>query len=379
MATSAVILSSGMVLTLREPAPPAPPTFSEQALADASSDAAALRLTARNLEQNAPADAAETALLEGTVTLLTVQERALFRQLPSAVSTATATSAAASGSASAPASGSASASGAPTMPAPATTADLLAGLVASAAERLTDAQEADGGTSRLLAAVGTGQLLEATSLAAAAGVSLPEGALTVPPLPTADAQAPHTSAPGPTASATPTATTTPAESSATCQVPASSGFTSALTAALEVERQSDYAYQVALPRLTGGAAAQASTAWARHRELAADAESMLARYCLEPPAPAPGYALAADFFTNPAAGLGVLEAGALPAYGDLVAFTDGAAREWTVQALLDTALRAQRWGTDPGPLPGLALETSALPALPTDPASGSPAPVQPTP
>ena len=61
----------------------------------------------------------------------------------------------------------------PAAPLPASAAALATELAASASQRLADAAVADGGMARLLAAVGTAQLLQASSLAAAAGAPAP--------------------------------------------------------------------------------------------------------------------------------------------------------------------------------------------------------------
>lgn len=353
VASCAVILTSGMVLTLQEPAPPPAPTFSEQALADAYADALRLRSAGNSLLGSGTLAAAEATPLGSTVTLLTVQGQALFRPIaePAEGNAVTASASASPGS---------------SAPAPEALPDsipsLLAGLVASAGERLSDANEADGGTSRLLAAVGTGQLLQAESLAAAAGVAVPEGPARRPDpsLPTVSTSANSATR---IAGAGLGTAVPPGED---CQVRASVELAAAVTAVLEAERQAGYAYQVALPRMIGDAAGQAAMFQEDHNNLAAGAEALMADYCIEPSTAAPGYALGAGFLANPAAGLGALETGALAAYGDLVAFTDGTGRGWAVQALLDTAQRAHRWGADPGPLPGLSVDPAALPPLPEE-------------
>lgn len=355
VATCAVILSSGMVLTLQEPAPPPAPTFSEQALAEAYADTERLRSTGTVLAIEASAEATGSAQLDRTVTLLTAQGQALYRPVPGA------TDQPVSGPAS-----SATPTPAPTS-APASIPAFLAELVASAGERLSDAQTADGGTARLLVAAGAGQLLEAGSLAAESGVPLPGPMVPepgqTPGTPMDAAGATPTAVPSTIPTAAPTSGTTAAPS-AQCPPSASSGLPAALTAVLESERQGDYGYQVALPRLSGDAAVLAADAWSRHQDLAEEAASLLAAYCLEVPPEAPGYALGGEFLATPADGLGALEAGALTVYGDLVAFSDGPTREWAVQALLETAQRAVRWGSDAGALPGLAVDASALPPLP---------------
>jgi hypothetical protein len=148
-----------------------------------------------------------------------------------------------------------------------------------------------------------------------------------------------------------------------------SSFTSVARAELELA----YAYQVALTRLPPASAAPASGFLTQHEELGREAAVAATAHCAAlPPTPA-GYALDAAFLANPAAALGVLEAGTLPAYGDLVALSDGAERVWALAALQSAARRAAQWGASPGPVPGMVLDASVLPALP-DPLQGPGAP-----
>lgn len=336
-----------MVVTLQEPAPPPAPTFSEQALIDAYEDAGLLRSAGAALAGDASLQTPLTAQLGGTVTLLTVQEKALYRPLPE------------------PAPPTPSASATATTPAPdqvpTAVSAFLAELAASAGQRLKDAEEADGATARLLAAAGTGQLLEARSLATLSGVPLPAAA-TVEPL---EIPAPPAT---PSTPAPPTAAPSPG-----CSSPASASAeaAAALTAVLEAERQGDYGYQVALPRLPAEALSVAEAAWLEHRVLAEEATSLLSRYCLDAPAPAAGYALGTEFLTSPAGALAALEAGALPVYGDLVAFSEGTVRQWAVRSLLKSAERASGWGADTGALPGVEVEDGELPRLPGEPSGNA--------
>ncbi len=73
-----------------------------------------------------------------------------------------------------------------------------------------------------------------------------------------------------------------------------------------------------------------------------------------------GYTLEQSFLASPAAGLGRLEAAALPVYGDLVALSDGETRQWAIAALVGAARRAVLWGADPGSLPGLAADPASF-------------------
>jgi hypothetical protein len=125
-----------------------------------------------------------------------------------------------------------------------------------------------------------------------------------------------------------------------------------------------YAYQAALPRLSPASVAPASDFLTQHEDVSREAEAAAGAHCAAlPPTPA-GYALDAAFLADPAAALGGLEAGTLPAYGDLVALSDGAERTWALAALQSAVRRAAHWGASPGPVPGMVLDASALPALP---------------
>jgi hypothetical protein len=323
-----LVLSLGFVLIPREPDAPAAPPFSEQARAAAFSDAVDLRALALASESTTEAARQEpmAAASQRAVTLLTVQARALMLpadKLPTDRSMAI--SSAAPSSAQEP---------------PSSAAELATALHASGAQRLRDAEKADGGIARLLAGTGTAQLLAAEEIAAATGTALDAlPGRTVPaPVPTSPAPAsPAASSAGaPAAGCTARATSGGAD--------LASSFTSVARAELELV----YAYQAALNRLPPSREAEAAAG---------------ARCAALPPTPA-GYALDAAFLAGPAAALGVLEAGTLPAYGDLVALTEGTDRAWALAALQSAARRTAHWGASPGPVPGMVLDASALPALP---------------
>lgn len=107
----------------------------------------------------------------------------------------------------------------------------------------------------------------------------------------------------------------------------------------------------------------------------AEAEALSRAQCVDIPPREAGYTLGPLFLEAPAAGLGSLEAGTLPVYGDLVALSDGSTRQWAIAGLLAAANRAAKWGTDSGPLPGIVVDTAQLPELtPDSPAPESTAP-----
>ena len=135
---------------------------------------------------------------------------------------------------------------------------------------------------------------------------------------------------------------------------------------VRTEVETVYGYQVALTRLEGAAAGQASGLLANHEALVDEAEAHSRVHCAPIPPRDPGYTLGTSFLKKPAAGLASLEAGTLPVYGDLVALSDGETRRWGIASLLTAAQRSIRWGSDPGPVPGIVLDTTLLPPLPAE-------------
>lgn len=253
----------------------------------------------------------------------------------------------------------------------------MAALSASGKARLIHAEKADGGMARLLAAVGTAQLLQATSLAQSAGTPPPSLPAPAPTQRSAATACPDTSPSDGTAgtpgsspgsdSAQPSST---AESGSSDQ-PAGTGgaaetatLAGALSSVVRTEVETVYGYQVALTRLNGSAAEQAAGLLATHETLVGQSEAYTRVHCVSVPPQEPGYTLGTSFLQKPAAGLASLEAGTLPVYGDLVALSDGETRRWAVSSLLAAAQRTMRWGSDPGPVPGIVLDTALLPELP---------------
>ncbi len=349
-----LVVSLGLALTPGPPPQAPEPPFSEQARASALAETMQLRLAGSKL-----ADAVSGAERQGllrAVTLLTTQAKALTGPdqgpSPSATATAVGTPAATASGTSAPSGGQAAPLDSP--------AALITALSASGGQRLSDAEESDGGMARLLAAVGTAQLLQASSLATAVGAAAPDipalpGPAAAPASPTAPAGA---CPPAPTPSGAGGGTATPA---------------TALAMTVKTEAETVYGYQVALARLDGPAAGSASQLLARHESVLAEAEALSRAQCVAVPAREAGYTLGPLFLESPAAGLGSLEAGTLPVYGDLVALSDGSTRQWAISGLLDAARRAALWGADSGPLPGIVVDTAQLPELP----DASPAPQSP--
>ncbi|MET3205395.1 MULTISPECIES: DUF4439 domain-containing protein [unclassified Arthrobacter] len=337
-----LVVSLGLVLIPREPSPPAAPPFSEQARASAFADSLSLRVAGQDLEGAAGATAPTplAAALARVVTLLTVQAQALM--LPAVASGNRAPTD--------PATASALASVTPW-----STADFAAALQASGAQRLQDAETADGGMARLLAGTGTAQLLAAEELASAAGIALA-------PLPVAG-PSPLASPAAPTPATATAAASCPSEA-AVADASTGADLGPALASAVAGELELVYAYQAALTRLNSGSAAPASNFLAQHVTLRNEADAMGRSHCAAVPLRQPGYALSQVFLADPAAGLGTLESGLLPVLGDLVALSEGRDREWALSALQSAARRTAHWGASPGPVPGMVLEEALLPPLP---------------
>lgn len=348
-----VVVSLGVALSPQPPEEPAAPPFSERARSAALAETMRLRAVGEQLSQS-PSDGGQPAVAR-TVSLLTSQARALLapgQEDPVAsLAAGTATSSTATPAASA-SPGPASASTAVSEAAPASAASLATELAASASQRLTDAAVADGGMARLLAAVGTAQLLQASALATAAGAPAPA----VP-----DPAAPQLSGVCPSASASPSSSPAGAPAG---NDPAPASLPAALAVTVETEFETVYGYQVALTRLGGEVAAPASEQLARHEALATGAEALSRMHCAPVPPREAGYTMAPDFLASPAAGLGGLEASALPVYGDLVALSDGETRQWAIAGLVGAARRSVLWGADTGALPGLTADPKSFPELP---------------
>ena len=356
-----VVLSLGIALSPGSPEEPAEPPFSEQARSAALAETVRLRAAGEELAASTSGDAKPA--VAKTVSLLTSQARALLLPgqddpaslLPPEPATPLAAPSAVPSAARSAA------------PLPASAAALATELADSAARRLADAAVADGGMARLLASVGTAQLLQASSLAAAAGApapAVPDPA--APPLSGTCPGAAVSPSSSPDASA---ASSSPADAASDAP-PAGADdgaatLPGALAAAVRTELEAVYGYQVALTRLDGEAAARASEQLARHEALAAGAEALGRVHCAPVPPREAGYTMEQDFLASPAAGLGRLEASALPVYGDLVALSEGQTRQWAIAGLVGAARRSALWAAETGVLPGLAADPAGFPELPT--------------
>ncbi|WP_211877891.1 DUF4439 domain-containing protein [Pseudarthrobacter albicanus] len=355
-----VAVSLGAALTPVVPREPPEPPFSERARASALTAALRLRTAGEQLSEAAPDPGSGTGqpAFSQTVTLLTTQARALLGP----------GDAPPDASAEPPSSTPSAASSSP--PLPTSAAGLAAELARSGSQRLADAATADGGMARLLAAVGTGQLLQASALAAGAGPAVPAvpAGPAVPAVPAVPAQADPASASAQPSGACPapdvTASSVPPAPSTGGTLPGAAALGGALAATVRIEAETVYGYQVALTRLGGDAAKPAAEQLARHEALVSAAETLSRGQCVPVPPLEAGYVLGPSFLAAPAAGLAGQETATLPVYGDLVALSDGETRRWAIAGLLDAARRAVLWGRDPGPLPGLLADPAAFPALP---------------
>lgn len=359
--TAVLVISLGFALVPPVPPPPAEPPFSEQARAEALAETMALRAAAQELSAAAADGTVEgvpDAAVDGAVTLLTLHARALL--LPAAPESAEAAAPAEARAPSVPAAdhGTGTATPASLPPeasggignGPALTVPGFAGaLAAGGRQRLADAEAADGGMARLLAAIGTAQVLAAGRLGAPA---------TGPPAGAVPAPLPGTGGTGP-------ATAGPAEA-AQCPVPPGSPSrpAAAVLAAVEVESMAVYGYQAATTRLPPEAAGTGREFLAAHEDLAEQAKAFAVMHCGDLPLQPPGYVLDRSFLDAPAAGLARLESAALPVYGNVIALTGGTTRSWALAALQQTARRAQHWGAEADPMPGLVLDEARLPQLP---------------
>lgn len=330
-----LVAGTGVVLIPRDSGTPPAIPFSESARADAFEDSLLLRESAAALAESAGPDAANAALGD-VVTLLTTHARALLGPADTSSRTTTLPTPAADG----------------TPTSKATRAALVTALAGSAQKRLDDAREADGGIARLLAGVGSAQLLEAEKLAAAWQLPAPgQGS-------SSDSQVP---------AAVISAASCPSAGPATDTTSATAG--AALAATVRAQQEAVYVYQVALRRLDNAAAAAKDLHV--HEQMLHQAEALARANCGDVPATEAGYRLPEKFAQDPAASLGALESSSLPGFGDLVALSTGDTRDWAIHGLLAAARRGADWGAALPALPGIKLDAGDLPPLPTPSAAST--------
>jgi hypothetical protein len=330
-----LVAGTGMVLIPRDSGTPPAVPFSETARLTALEDALLLRESATKLAEAAASEAGSPAF-GSAVTLLTTHAQALFD--PTGATSGATPSQAPDTAATAHSS----------------RASFLTGLAGSGWKRLDDARKADGGIARLLAAVGSAQVLQAEKLAAEWQLPLPE-----------QATAPETKAPAatPLAASCPSASPTPEPTSATTDT--------ALAAVVRSQQEAIYVYQVALKRLDETKSADAAKHLQVHEVLLRQAESVTSANCADAPAGEAGYRLPEQFSQDPAAFLASVELASLPRFGDLVALSTDETRRWAVDSLLAAARRSIAWGAPLPALPGLILDAGELPSLPTPTATSA--------
>ncbi len=324
-----LVAGTGIVLIPRDSGTPPPVTFTENARVGAFEDTLRLRESATALAEAAGPDTGKPVLGDA-VTLLTTQAQALLD----------------------PAGTPSSAASTPSTET--TRASFVADLAVSGRKRLTDAGEADGGIARLLAAVGSAQLLQAEKLAAGWQMPVPKE-----PAPSATTVPASTPSAAPCPSVSPTADTTSATTDA------------ALAAAVRSQQEAIYAYQVALKRLDSKAAEAAARDLQAHELSLQQVEALTRANCGDVPASEAGYRLPGQFAKDPASSLAALESSSLPVFADLVALSTGETRTWAVDGLLAAARRSIAWGADAPALPGLKLDPGDLPPLPIPGSTGS--------
>lgn len=334
-----LVAGTGVVLIPRDSGTPPAIPFSESARARAFEDTLQLSESAAALAEASVPDTGKAGL-EKAVTLLTTHARALLDP----ADTSPSTSSRSSTPLEPPTDG--------TPNAKPTRAALVTALAGSGQKRLDDAREADGGIARLLAAVGSAQLLEAEELAAAWQLPAPK-------------QTPYSTSKGPSGSSVPAAGTSATACPSTTPIPDAAAATTgtALAASVRAQQEAVYVYQVALRRLDN--TATAARYLQVHEQMLQQAEALTRASCTEVPASEAGYRLPGKFAQDPASFLGALESSSLPGFGDLVALATGDTRDWAIDGLLAAARRSTAWGADVPALPGIELDAGNLPPLPT--------------
>ncbi|MFJ6538275.1 DUF4439 domain-containing protein [Paenarthrobacter sp. NPDC091711] len=328
-----LVAGTGMVLIPRDSGTPPAVSFSETARLTALEDTLLLRESATTLAESAAPEAGRPAL--GTaVTLLTTHAQALFD--PNGATSSETSSATPSGTSATAAT------------APSGRGSFLTGLAGSGWKRLADARTADGGMARLLAAVGSAQVLQAEKLAAEWQLPLPDQTTVL------ETRAP---APTPLAVSCPSAIPTPEPTSATTDT--------ALAAVVRSQQEAIYVYQVALKRLDETKSVAAAKHLQVHEALLQQAESLTSANCADAPTSEAGYRVPEQLAQDPATFLGSVELASLPRFGDLVALSTDETRVWAVDGLVAAARRSMAWGAPLPPLPGLMLDAGELPSLPT--------------
>lgn len=240
----------------------------------------------------------------------------------------------------------------------ATPEDFIAKLVSSAQNNLAGARTSNPGIARLLASIGTGQLLLAAELADRH--QLPVQTFT-PAETVHDRRTAARPTPCPSSEPTPSGPDTAAAIPATPGSVAGPGpewstQSTALLSVLRAEEQAAYAYEVASADMPAPATAASRE---RHVLAASELQWLLHQACVSAPPSLEAYALTPDFLDNPGAGLEQLEQQLLASYADLIGLSStddgkaGNARTWAVNQLAGSALQLRNPDAIPRATPGL--------------------------
>ncbi|MEA5454590.1 DUF4439 domain-containing protein [Sinomonas sp. JGH33] len=338
-ATLAVGIGSATFVSLQTVAPTGP-SKSEIALSHAQSEAAQLAGLARSASQGAnprvqSALGATALVLDRQVGVLSTRDTG-------------------SSSGSGPTVGRTGTTDLRTTSPAASAADVVSRLRASAESRLADLPEVDGPTATVLASLAAGQSLQADGLAGAAGLASPPQAPS--PAPSAGASPSVSSPPAAQASAsasacaTPTAAQSPAPSS-----PPSPGtplsFGGALASVERAETAAAYVLEAALAHTAASSADAAARERAldAHRRQLDGVDVIAASSCLALPPRDAGFAVPADFATNPNPTLAAVAQSAEESWAELVGAAPGQRRRDAAEGLV----AASRLAGDAVAFPGL--------------------------
>lgn len=223
-------------------------------------------------------------------------------------------------------------------------------LYAAARTNLEAAGRADYGTARLLASVGTSQLL----LAGRAGealdqpVDLPDTGGTTHWTPVLEDDAARCTDDG----------------GGRSELRDRPGPAEALQAALQAEFGAVYAYEVAQARssedlyVLGQGLPEGR---ARHLDAGRRGVDLLPLLCLPATDPLPAYSLSPAFSADPAQALAEMETAFPAVYADLAGSSDGAIRSWAIDRLVETSAALAAGAGNVPATPGLEAEPAELP------------------
>ncbi|WP_026819719.1 DUF4439 domain-containing protein [Arthrobacter castelli] len=340
-----LVVSLGTVVAVRDQSPtPEPPGMSDRALSTT-------RAATRDLQQQAKALAAILKDDGDTQQVLSTAVQTLQRHqrmlAPAATSGQTASAASPEPTAgqeptapdTAP-SGTATATKTPEPDLP----SLVKAMARSGRAALDDAADTTAPVARELAVAGTEQLTTAHALADAAGLPQPELPETPAGAVPAESHSCGTTEP-PADSQKPSAgaQTSPASARDPAKGVARQQEVRALQATLTGLQRAVYAYETAVPRLSGKAASFAAERLQQHRRMLETGTRTLESACGRAPVAEPAYLLPDGFRQAPAAGLAAVEEDLVEMYEDLTGLSDGAARQWTLGALPRASLAARHW------------------------------------